>query len=223
MSHIPSLHDRIFEGFSDDVKHALAVGMQTPERFGGPPEKPKERKKPKPTLKKPTLKKRLKRFATDAGRVMFPRSEDVTLFDQVFTESDKKKLGFVGSVKKIAKDAHEYADVSDPTHPWNKILVTAKKWSDQGGALAGKDQAKPQAKLEKKAGWGSEALKRKSSSKDKKSSKSKHPMKVLRKSMRDAQRDRDRVSRGAQAPQGVGRSNLGAPAKTTSKQPSAKR
>jgi len=196
MSHTTSLYGRVFvEGFSNNLRQALAVGMQTPERYGGLPQKAT---KPKKIAKfKEPLTKRLKRHATDVGRTMFPPLNDSvehSLFDQIFTES-KEKMGIVGSLKKIGRNAHEYMDVSDPSHPWSKIISTAQKWSDQGGALAGGDKSKSQIKPEKKSDWGADALKTTSSSKSDGGLKSQNALTSLKRSIKSVQQDRERKQR----------------------------
>ena len=219
MSHTTSLYGRVFaEGFSNNLRQALAIGMQTPERYGGPPQKAR---KPKKTAKpKEPLAKRLKRLATDAGRTMFPPLNDSvehSLFDQVFTES-KEKLGIVGSLKKIGRDVHEYMDVSDSSHPWNKIISTAQKWSDQGGALAGGDKSKSQAKPEKKSGWGADALKTMSSSKSDGGPKSQKALVSLKKSIKSVQQDREHRQRTSRELQSMGKPQSGASSISAPKQ-----
>ena len=72
------------------------------------------------------------------SQAVFPQpglEASVSLHGRVFTEA--KKETFVGSVKKAGRTFREYADVSDPTHPWHKILKAAEKYS-QGTKSAGK-------------------------------------------------------------------------------------
>lgn len=53
-------------------------------------------------------------------------SDHQTLFDRIFEDEKKAKPGFFDSVR-------EYMDVSDPSHPWNKIEKTLHRWSGKGG------------------------------------------------------------------------------------------
>jgi len=135
-----TLHDRVLgEGAWGD---ALKDAFQAPPEHGGlPPEKKKRPKGPKgrESLARLVLGV-LPRAASETARVLtrpIRRVEDISLFDQVFAE-DEEKLGFVGSVKKIASDAHEYANVFDRSHPWNRIARTIS------GALGGSDDAAPE-------------------------------------------------------------------------------
>lgn len=64
---------------------------------------------------------------------------DRTLYDRIF-EDEKKKPGFFDSVR-------EYMDVSDPSHPWNKIEKTLLRWSGKGDKGKSAERSAPQTKV----------------------------------------------------------------------------
>ena len=126
-----SLYDRVVaEGALGD---AFKSAFDAPEEHGGPKPKKKQPKK----RRRPWLLRTIKDAATKTARTLISpvvREEDVSLHGRVFMEAKKpkkdkkKKKSFLDTVR-------EYADVSDPSHPWNKIMVKAGQWSDAGGAL----------------------------------------------------------------------------------------
>ena len=106
-----TLHDRVMnEGaFSD----ALRSAFDAPPEHGGPPVKKNKKRKS-------LLRVVPKALAKTAKIIIKPVTSDVTLFGRVFTEG------------KFGDFARKYI-----ANPYNKVMRTAEKWSDQGGALGG--------------------------------------------------------------------------------------
>jgi hypothetical protein len=126
-----TLHSRVMTERA--LGDALKQAFDAPPQYGGP----KPKKKPK---KKSSLFGLIKTAATKTARTMARpvlHRESVSLYDRVFLEAEEK------GKKSFADSAEEYLDVSRSGHPLNKIYQTAKRWSDQGGALAGDGSKAP--------------------------------------------------------------------------------
>jgi hypothetical protein len=135
-----TLHQRIVD---ESLKKALTYAFDAPERFGGPPQPPKKT----PPKKKVPLLKRIKRGVTRVAQAAFPNplEASVSLHSRVFTEEKKT---FAGSVKRAGRTFRDYADVSDPTHPWHRLLKAA---ADHKGGKSQSASAPSTAKSTEKA------------------------------------------------------------------------